>query len=53
MTIHDAARSGLCADCMFRQVGPGPFICLGASLGDKECPGRAVSEKRQGNRGKQ
>lgn len=48
MTIKEAKQAGQCLGCIFRLVGPGESRCMGASLGDIECPGRCASEKRLG-----
>ncbi len=48
MTIKEAKESGQCQGCIFRLVGPGEARCMGVSLGDKDCPGRNPSEKREG-----
>lgn len=48
MTIKDAKAQNLCIGCVWRLIGPGPMQCMGASVGETECPGRLGREGMKG-----
>jgi len=47
VTINEAKQKGECVGCIFRLTETSPLQCMGARLGETECPGRCDQEAQQ------